>query len=1201
MAWLIVLLVVALFVVPFMVGGYLAKRVRMPDYGWRIGVILWSLACAAAVVLLGGAPKLGIDLSGGVILVYEVDQTKKRDPGHALSDSEMDQLIAAIKKRVDPGGVKEVTIRRYGAEQIEIIIPEVDADEAALIKRMVSREGSLEFRILANPHDHQALISRALAETNARVLNDSQNHRLAWWVPVAEGKEQNFQNYLATNEATGRKRKYGDREVLEILVVQDDYNVTGGYLVSAKSSYDYRTGDPAVSFTLDSSGGSLFHGLTTDNRPDEAQGITRKLGIILDDYLQSAPALQSPIREQGQITGLDDQAEVQETVAVLNAGGLPTSLRKAPISELVTGPTLGQDTINRGKWAISVSMVIVLVFMLFYYRFAGIVACLALVANLLLILAVMITIKAAFTLPGLAGLVLTVGMAVDANVLIFERIREELGRGAALRMAIRNGFDRATTTIVDANLTTLITATILYIIGTDQVKGFAVTLWLGVVLSMYTAIFCSRVIFDIAERRRWISKLGMMRILGTTHFDFLLQRRTAAVFSLVVIVAGMAGVVARGKGLLDIDFTGGVAVEVVFDEEHPQKVGDLRKLLEEELPDLAVSDVQIENELAGLRFRINTSQPELADEGKRELVGNTLRAQLDAVPGAGPAAKRTSTIDAFAKRFNEVLETDEETPERTAARAALRSLIEKAFAQATDRTKAEQAVAAVESSVDGALMSATQLVERRLQDIFGAKLAHNTLTVGQLSEVKAAAAASTEEPASTDSAAKPSAVEPSAAQPETDQGARTDLPPQSLLAMAGSDGLLLAQAADAAPTEPETPAPVEEAPEDPAAAEETPEAPAESEEMPEAPAPTEPETPAPVEEAPEDPATAEETPEAPAESEEMPEAPAESAEAETPAAPALEPPTSQPEPVAEPAEATEAAPQPTAPVEPAAVDPFAGGTQTELTFSRAIDHATLRDLFIRYFGSEASLPPLELSNADFERGDSTAYEDWTLKLGLPPKEARPIIETIRARLEDSPYFPSSNSIGGKVASDTRNKAITALIASLICIVGYLWIRFQRVMFGLAAVVALVHDVLVTLGVIALSFWLSKLPGFEDLLLIDPFKIGLPALAAFLTIIGYSLNDTIVVFDRIREVRGKAPQLTEDMVNTSINQTLARTLLTSLTTLMVVVILYFGGGQGIHGFAFALVVGVIVGTYSSVFVASPALLWMSRPSKSSQGS
>jgi len=192
-------------------------------------------------------------------------------------------------------------------------------------------------------------------------------------------------------------------------------------------------------------------------------------------------------------------------------------------------------------------------------------------------------------------------------------------------------------------------------------------------------------------------------------------------------------------------------------------------------------------------------------------------------------------------------------------------------------------------------------------------------------------------------------------------------------------------------------------------------------------------------------------------------------------------------------------------------------------------------------------------------------------------------------LEGTPVWLSANKIGSKVAGDMRTKAVVAILVSLLGIVGYIWIRFQRITFGLAAVVALVHDVAITLGAVAISFWLAKPLGF---LQIEEFKISLPIVASFLTIIGYSLNDTIVVFDRIREVKGKNPKLTAEMINTSINQTLSRTLLTSITTFLVVFILYSFGGEGIHGFAFALLIGVVVGTYSSMFVASPALLMMS---------
>ncbi len=314
-----------------------------------------------------------------------------------------------------------------------------------------------------------------------------------------------------------------------------------------------------------------------------------------------------------------------------------------------------------------------------------------------------------------------------------------------------------------------------------------------------------------------------------------------------------------------------------------------------------------------------------------------------------------------------------------------------------------------------------------------------------------------------------------------------------------------------------------------------------------------------------------------------------------PAVVKTEPAEAKAEPV--PAEAAAAVPSPQAgtPAPVAAPDRFAGGTRAKLEFSHRIDYDTLNDLIQQVVESGKIVKPtaeFELDRPGYEEGDTAAYRDWTVRVEAPPEETSQLVSAIQARLEATPFFPSASTIGGKVAGSTRVQAIYALLGSLLCIVGYLWVRFQRVMYGLAAVVALVHDVLIALGLIALSAYVASFLGF---LLIDPFKIGLSELAAFLTIIGYSLNDTIIVFDRIREVRGKAPQLTKDMINTSINQTLSRTLLTSATTLLVIVILYIGGGKGIHGFAFALLIGIVVGTYSSIYIASPILLWMSQSS------
>ena len=629
--WMPLLLFLVVVVGSFALAAVIASSLKVREYQTKLSIIFLSLFAAVAVIWSGWPPKLGIDLKGGVYLVYETGEKAQAslaeaatdlqdgdsDSSAGLSGEEMDKLISAISRRINPGGVKEVVIRPFGQNQIEIVIPEVDESEIERYKEKITSAGTLEFRILANTNDHRELIEDASKsdaqfvyrlDAEGKPMRDEEGAPMlrGWWVPLSPEKALDSP-ILKYPEIATRPKQIGDRTVIEVLVVKDAYDVTGGYLVRSAPGID-QSGRPNVTFMFDSRGGLLFGGLTGDNTPDETHNFTRKLGIILDGYLFSAPSIQSQIRERGEITGDFTKQEVEDLVDVLNAGMLPTTLKEEPISQMATGPTLGSDTIRRGSIAIGISAILVLLFMLFYYRFAGFVACLAMVANLLLILGVMILVKAAFTLPGIAGLVLTVGMAVDANVLIFERIREELDRQATLRMAIRNGFSRATTTIVDANLTTLITGVVLYTVGTDQIKGFAVTLILGVTLSMFTAIYCARVVFDIAEKKRWLTKMSMARIPLSGNVDFVGLRRLAMGASLLVIMIGMVGVVGRGKGLMDIDFTGGVSVQTVFKE--AQKIDDIRNVLNQRgdvFEDLAVGEMSLPDE-PSRRFVINTAR-----------------------------------------------------------------------------------------------------------------------------------------------------------------------------------------------------------------------------------------------------------------------------------------------------------------------------------------------------------------------------------------------------------------------------------------------------------------------------------------------------------------------------------------------------------------------------------------------------------------
>ncbi len=1017
--WVSFLLVVlGIFVAPYVIGIWLANALRMKEYGWKIALVLGSISVATMVAVLGWPPQYGPDLNGGVIMVYEVDSEKQKE-GQTV---DMAELAGSIRLRLDPSGIKEITVRPYGKQQVEIIVPKASSaggddetrEEEARIRKIITDIGSLEFRIVANRRDtrHQSAIE--LGEQLPRAVDEVTNidgEDIARFVPVSDDEVERF----TKNTRDYLTRKGRDGKTTQVLVMIDPYNVTGEYLNTARPGYDERM-RPSVNFTFNNVGAHYFNRLTSENLPDQVGDLHRDLGIILDGELFSAPFIQGVISNTGQITGSFTEEEVQHLCSVLNAGKLPAALRKEPISSHRTGPTLGRDTIEKGRIAMGISLMVVMVVMFSYYRFSGLVSCFVLISNLVLILGLMITFKAALTLAGIAGLVLGVGMAVDANVLIFERIREELDRGAALRMAIRNGFDRATTTIVDANLTTLITALVLYVIGTDSIKGFAITLILGLLMNMFTAVFCARVFFDIAERKRWITKLNMMRILNKTEIDFIRLSRMAMVGSVLLIAIGITAVTIRGKNLLDIDFTGGVSVQAQFND--AQEIETVRQAVEtvpDALPDVVVAELQMEGTEEGLQFVINTSQQDVATVEKTlfDLFGDALttnvmtRADLESIPaGEAPDAddEPTSSIlrrdaDALAVLLN--------------PRAASVALTTMLVAEGDDEKASAESEAAKGAELQDDATAESEAAEGSLD-------LNLTPDEADLTEVM-----------------------------QTVEEMEADLRRV-----------------------------------------------------------------------------------------------------------------------------------------------YPGGSKTSITLTRKLSYGSLDDALDTVLGDSVKYALFTPENVGLEQSSEQPYASWTVFVSAPPEATGPLLDKVATYIESQPYFPSSSKIGGRVAGGMRQQAIIALIASQLFIIIYIWIRFQRVIFGLAAVVAVIHDVLITLGIVALSLWLAPWLG---VLMIDPFKISLATVAAFLTLVGYSLNDTIVVFDRIREVRGKNPKITATMINTSINQTLGRTIMTSLTTIAVLLILFIRGGTGIHAFTFVMLIGVIVGTYSSMFIASPVLLWLVKPS------
>ncbi|MEX0586533.1 MAG: protein translocase subunit SecD, partial [Pirellulales bacterium] len=634
--WLLGLIVLAALVLPVGAGHWISKQLRMPDLGMRLAIIL-TVATVGTVIVVMDRMKLGIDLQGGVILIYEVDQGKTkqlmgdRDNFGSQSDY-MDRLVGALNLRLNPGGQKELVIRKYGTNQVEIIVPEATPAEIASTMRRVSKAGFLEFRITANTRnlakhldlDAATAIKRVKAnkgdvriDAQRRILDDNQPGGMAFarWIEVDTVKMSDLVE--DAQRADGLILRQNDKtEQIEALVIlgkpiaesdttyrlREDV-VRGSDLAWASQDYDDQA-RICVGFSMTTRGANAMGRLTGENLPHD-ENYHYRLGIVFDGVLISAPNIQSTISERGIITGRFTEKEVSETVSVLNAGSLPAVLNEQPVSQYEISPTLGSDTIRQSTIAMYASTACILLFMVLYYRFSGVVACIALLMNLLITVAAMMFVDAALTLPGMAGLALTIGMAVDASVLIFERMREEQERGAAMRMVIRNGFDKAMTTIIDSNLTTVIVAFVLYAIGTDQIKGFAVTLMIGLLANLFTAITVSRVIFDIAERKRWLRQLSMGKLLGETHIDFVGKQRLAIGASVVLILVGLVAVAMRGGTLLDIDFAGGTSVQVALTE--PMEVADVRSAVDAELPDVTVSEVHAANVTDGTRFKIDTS------------------------------------------------------------------------------------------------------------------------------------------------------------------------------------------------------------------------------------------------------------------------------------------------------------------------------------------------------------------------------------------------------------------------------------------------------------------------------------------------------------------------------------------------------------------------------------------------------------------
>ena len=1081
----------------------------------------------------------GIDLAGGTILVYEVDRERMNDKAEArgegkreLTSEDIKQLAEKLKKRIDPTDLKNVVVRPIGNSRVEIILPFAGSTggnkEAANeefvqeVRNQVKQTGVLEFRILANLEDDRegileaqrildnptpgdtTVADRAKAGKvppapagtfKVKASGDEVDARYEW---VELGKEEReglklssaykdepptrqgdqivvplhmelaaarnktflqhgkaeieakntkvrvsslfysrpFSKPVRTKEEEGKEVEYF---LLTRVSTADNVRVVGDVRVSANPRED-RNNKPAVGFEFTTPAGSkMFRDLTERNKPTES--MARSLAVIMDDKIVSAPSLNAVLAGSGIISGGSfTQKAVNQLVNILRSGNLNAELKPDPVSENTVGATLGESTIRKGLISVFGAFAAVLLFMVYYYRFAGLVACVALFANLLLTIGFMVAVNAAFTLPGLAGLVLMLGMAVDANVLIYERIREEREKGATLIGAIRNGYDRALPTIIDTHLTSIFTAIVMYTFGNDSLKGFSVSLTVGLIISLFTSLFMTRLMFDYFMYRKFVTRLDMKRLFARPNFDFMRIRNQMFLLTGLLTILGLGLFLLRGEKVLNVDFTQGTAYG--------------GRLKEGEERSLGGSDGKM---------------------GMVELLGEDRQ------------KKRLNVKDVVPMSFGG---TDESTGEEKKAENIYKIVYDEG-----DGKLAEEKVTLAtrpEGADDAARLAnvwarAGILPDASVEQVFlkgdnfdGHKARSFTVRTTE--------------------------KEPELVQIMLDRLLRDETTGTPLMAGTKITDIKVFSglAKDAKGVDKNV------------------------------------------------------------------------------------------------FTATVTFDQPTSPAY------FKRFVERELKLENRIPAAgSATALSMTGVPTEGTDEAAKNAAADEERTGRYSTikldlsENTEFRAALDPKAKpepkaadedalRKVLAEARKSFESRPLPERLEVFDPALAADTRDRALLAVLASWMAVLAYLWFRFGSWQFGLAAVLCLIHDLCFTLGCIAVCHYVHD-TAFGHFLGLQDFKIDLTAVAALLTLVGYSVNDTIVVFDRIREVRGKSPVLTVQMINDSVNQTLSRTVLASLTVFLVVGVLYIAGGEGVHLFSFVMVVGVIVGTYSSIYIASPLLL------------
>jgi len=883
----------------------------------RVLVILLGTLLPAAGFFLKDI-NLGLDLRGGSILIYKVP---------SASRDSLEETRRVMQTRADTLGVAAINFSLDATQgEVHVELPGLSQAEAARVKRVLTQLGKLEWRPVAEEDDWTPT---GTTQEGARktVFDKPEEEQRVHYFP--EPREKAVNAWMPPYKS-GREKE-GERERQGFFVKMDEQDcIKGSDLAHVRMGQD-GMGRPAPSFELLPASRAKMARITEKYRG-------KRMAILFNDRALSAPTIESRIETQGIITGINNTDEIRELITVMKSGSL--DVQPVLLSEENVGPSLGEDSIQNGLWATTIGTGLIIVFMLVYYRLAGLVANIGLVLNIAILLGLMIWLGATLTLPGIAGIALTLGMAVDANMLVHERIREEWEKGRPVAQAFAAGYDRATVTVLDSHLTTLFSGIILYLVGTGPVKGFAVTLCLGLVITLFTALYVTRTIFAMLLNAGTLKRVSFMNPFHIKNVPFLSAGRYAMTLSMLVMFGGLLAFGMRGKENLGIDFQGGSKVRVRFSR--------------------AIEIDMVRNELQLLQ----QSKPDYKEM-------DVLTIKPSGVANVNPGESNLFEINCQVRE---------------------------------------------------------DMAEAFVADVKGWFARKGLLA------------------------------------PDTFESPKY------------AGGHIPKDATDAADKE------------------------------------------------------------------------------------------------------------------------FAGGFHSHLHLVSPADPARIEQILgTARIGKVKVEPALE---AGAGRGVSTyvvrcqGEGDATYDVILT--RSRQALENAR-EIQLSDPMPLSRFVGSKVAGDMVQKAVWAVILSLIVQAFYIRIRFAGFDYGLAAVIALIHDVAITLGAIALADWL----GLVNI------KIGLDIVAAVLTVVGYSINDKIVIFDRIRENVGlKLKEPLPRIMDLSINQTMSRTILTGSCVLMVLAVMFFmnlGETGSLVGISFTLIIGTIVGTYSSIYIACPTVLFLQRVLGGGKGS